>query len=67
MTDTNNKTNDFELDLDTPTTSEFMTYYSEKANMVYKYSDADSLLEHPESWLAWLIIIGKTKFRGCIR
>ena len=48
MTDTNNKTNDFELDLDTPTTSEFMTYYSEKANMVYKYSDADSLLEHPE-------------------
>ena len=48
MADTNNKTNDFELDIDTPTTSEFMTYCSEKANMVYKYSDADSLLEHPE-------------------
>ena len=47
MADTN-KTNDFELDIDTPTTSEFMTYYSEKANMVYKYQDAESLLEHPE-------------------
>lgn len=41
------KTNDFEYDIK-PTSNQFMTYYSESANGVYKYSSADELLEHPE-------------------